>query len=106
MAVTFDLGGARTVNGLILSPGESAADYPESFAVETSRDGATWEPAASAEQYLGGLYHMDRLRWARDGMVSAHFPPREASRVRVSLLHRREDRRWSVARAWVELAGG
>jgi hypothetical protein len=104
MTVTFDLGGARLVNGLILSPGERTADYPESFTVETSRDGSTWEAGASAAAYLGGLYYMDRLRWGRDGRVSVHFPPREATLARVVLQRRREDRGWAVAGAWAELA--
>ncbi len=105
LSVTLGLEGPRLVNGLILSPGPLRRDYPRAFTVESSLDGKEWLPAASAGSYVGGIYHLDRLRFDRSGKVSVYFPPREAKYIRVTLTGTGRGQRWSMAEGRASLAG-
>lgn len=103
MTFTLRPAGPRQVGGVILSPGGNRSAYPRSFMVETSADGVTWEAAAEASRYVGGIHYRDRLRWERGGEVSVYFRPRPASLVRVVLDRREEEKPLALARAWLSV---
>jgi hypothetical protein len=104
LSIILGLDGPRLVNGIIMSPGRLRRDYPRAFTVESSLDGNSWRPAASAGSYVGGIYHMDSLRFDRRGKVSVYFPPREAKFLRVTLTGTGRGQRWSMDEGQASLA--
>jgi glucosylceramidase len=48
-SLTVDLGGARTVRRVVLDTGADQGDYPRGYALATSRDGQSWQEAATGE---------------------------------------------------------
>lgn len=102
--VVFGLDAALTVNGVILSPGGEPREHPFQLSVETSTDGTVWEPAATVESVVDGLYWDKGIRWDRSGTVMVRFRSRPAAFVRVTLGQTSANRRWSLAQAIVTVA--
>lgn len=104
MSITFSLGGIRPINGLVVSPGTFRKSYPRRFMVQTSTDGIEWTKAADVRTYIGGIYHLERLEYEKNGWASIYFPPREAYYIRLVLKRGWDDRHWAAEETWASLA--
>jgi glucosylceramidase len=66
--LTVDLGRWETVRRVVLDTGPDSGDFPRGYTLETSRDGARWEQAASGSgtgQLTAINLRPTRARWLR-----------------------------------------
>ncbi len=100
----LEIGSVQQVNGIVLSPGEERREHPFQLSVETSLGGTSWEPAATVESVVDGLYWDGGIRRDHSGTAMVRFRPRPAAFVRVTLGEPLKNRRWSLAKADVTVA--
>ena len=93
--MTADLGSASAVGQVVPALGRFATDYPRQLRVETSVDGAVWEPAWDgsllAELIVGQIHDPLGNRYV------VTFPPRQARYVRLRLQSSDNVWYWSIA---------
>jgi hypothetical protein len=93
--VTVDLGRISQAGAIVHALGSRGADFPRHLVVETSLDGAAWQPAwegSPAAAVLVAAMNAPRLT-----RVVIPFPPRAARYVRLSQTGRHERNYWSIA---------
>jgi hypothetical protein len=93
--VTFDLGRVAPVGSIVHALGALGADFPRQLIVETSTDGASWEPAWEGSPAAGVLIAaMEAPRLTR---LVLPFTPRPAQYVRLRQTGRHERNYWSIS---------
>jgi hypothetical protein len=94
-ALTIDLGDVHTVGAVVNDLGSYSWLFPAAIAVETSEDGAVWNPAWSGIVFertiLAAMIDPKRLR------IVVDFPPRQARYVRMRAASGGNDAPWSIA---------
>jgi hypothetical protein len=94
-ALTIDLGEVHTVGAIVNDLGSFSNLFPSALAVETSEDGALWNPGWSGvvldRAILAGMADPKRLR------IVVDFPPRQARYVRMRAASGGHDAPWSIA---------
>jgi hypothetical protein len=98
--ITFDLGRVAPVGSVVHALGALGADFPRQLTVETSTDGASWEPAWEGSPAAGVLVAaMEAPRLTR---LVLPFTPRPAQYVRLRQTGRHERNYWSISEfeAW------
>ena len=94
-ALTADLGDVRTVGAVVHNLGWFSWLYPAALTVETSEDGASWNPAWSGAVFeqtiLAGIADPSRLR------IVVAFPPRQARFIRMRAASGVNDVPWTIA---------
>ena len=92
---TVDLGAVRQVDGVELTIGGYAADYPRELRIETSEDGQVWSEAWRGP---GGLAALSAA-FEKPSVIPLVFPlePRPARFLRLTELGREIVYYWSVA---------
>lgn len=90
----FDLGGIYTLQGLSMNSGTNPLDYPRSYRVELSTDGAEWTIVAYQEDTLLPIL---LLLKPKDVSLDITFPPTRARYIRfVNTEKKLEDRWWTI----------
>jgi hypothetical protein len=93
--LTIDLGDVHTVGSVVNDLGAYAWLFPGALAVETSEDGARWNPAWSGSVYeqttLAAMDDPKRLR------IVVAFPPRQARYIRMRGASGWNDAPWTIA---------
>jgi hypothetical protein len=93
--ITVDLGRLAQAGAIVHALGSRGADFPRHLVVETSLDGAAWQPAwegSPAAAVLVAAMNAPRLT-----RVVVPFPPRAARYVRLRQTGRHERNYWSIA---------
>jgi hypothetical protein len=93
--ISVDLGRVTAVGTVVHALGSLGADFPRHLVVETSRDGAAWEPAWEGSPALGVL--SAAMAAPRETRVPIAFAPRQARFVRLRQTGRHERNYWSIA---------
>jgi hypothetical protein len=93
--MTADLGRVVTVGAVVPALGAFPTDFARGLAVETSVDGAGWQPAWDGGTLLESFEA--QVRDPRSIRIVLRFTPRPARFVRLRLLSRNETWYWSIA---------
>jgi len=94
-ALTIDLGDVRSVGSVVNDLGAFSSSFPGALAVETSEDGALWNPAWSGTLFertiLAAMADPKRLR------IVVDFPPRQARYIRMRAASGGDNVPWTIA---------
>jgi F5/8 type C domain-containing protein len=94
-ALTADLGEAMTVGAVRHGLGPYAADFPRELVIDTSIDGASWQPAWRGNVVARVIFAaFEEPRWP---VMVLSFAPRSARYVRLRQVAQDRQVYWSVA---------
>jgi hypothetical protein len=91
----IDLGRSRTVGAVVHALGSLGADFPRELRIETSSDGAAWEPAWRGSPAANVL--SAAIEAPRSTRLMFLFSSRSARYVRLRQIGRHERNYWSIA---------
>jgi len=83
------------VSGVVMTLGDKIFDYPRMLAIETSRDGETWEPAWQGP--TAALAFRAVIENPKLSRLTFRFPPREAKTIRLRQVGSSRRFFWSIA---------